>query len=202
MEKNFYDYLIKHNNKELSSVLLSEESVERLKDCARMVKLSKGELLQIEGEVSQIWGFVTEGLIRTYYKKEENEVTDQLAHEGDDFIDYKSFFREVPSSCNIQTIEPSVVFIFKKKELDAMCEKDKDIKKLFTLLKKKNLLKLKERLDDSVFEPAKEKFSSLMEKTPQFVLRVPSIYIASYLGITPETLSRIRAKMKIDERNV
>ena len=78
----------------------------------------------------------------------------------------------------------------------------KDIKKLFTLLKKKNLLKLKERLDDSVFEPAKEKFSSLMEKTPQFVLRVPSIYIASYLGITPETLSRIRAKMKIDERNV
>ena len=122
-------------------MLLNEESVERLKDCARMVKLSKGELLQIEGEVSQIWGFVTEGLIRTYYKKDENEVTDQLAHEGDDFIDYKSFFREVPSSCNIQTIEPSVVFIFKKKELDAMCEKDKDIKKLFTLLKKKNLLK-------------------------------------------------------------
>ena len=71
MEKNFYDYLIKHNNKELSSVLLNEESIERLKDCARMVKLSKGELLQIEGEVSQIWGFVTEGLIRTYYKKEE-----------------------------------------------------------------------------------------------------------------------------------
>ena len=95
-----------------------------------------------------------------------------------------------------------MVFIFKKKELDAMCEIDKDIKKLFTLLKKKNLLKLKERLDDSVFEPAKVKFSSLMEKTPQFVLRVPSIYIASYLGITPETLSRIRAKMKIDERNV
>ena len=202
MEKNFYDYLKIHNTEELRSTVLSEESIERLNDCARMVKLSKGEMLQVEGTTSQIWGFVSEGLIRIYYKKEEAEITDQLSHEGNDFIDYESYFKEVPSICNIQTIEPSVVFIFKKKELEEVCKIDKDIKKLFSTLKKKNLLKLRERLNDSVFEPAKVKFATLMEKTPQFVLRVPSIFIASYLGITPETLSRIRAKMKLDERRV
>lgn len=198
MEKNFYDYLSKYDSEIVKSVSLREESIERLNECARMVKLSKGEMLQIEGDASQIWGFVTEGLIRIYYKKGDLEITDQLAHEGHDFVDYESFFKQVPSKCNIQTIEASTVFIFKKKELDSTCQSDKTIKELFLKLKKKNLRKLKERLEDSMFEPAKIKFSNLLEKTPQFVLRVPSIFIASYLGITPETLSRIRAKMKID----
>lgn len=198
MEKNFYAYLEKYHGNLVENIRLNEDSIERLNDCSRIIKLTRGEMLQMEGEVSKIWGFVTQGLVRTYYKKGDTEVTEKLSHEGDNFIDYESFFRKTISNRNIQTIEPSVIFMFKYNELERICDEDKEIKKLFRRLKNENLIKVKERLDDSVFESAKLKFMTLLEKTPQYVLRVPSIFIASYLGITPETLSRIRAKMRID----
>ena len=66
----------------------------------------------------------------------------------------------------------------------------------FRKLTERVLLLEKKRIKETIFKSAKERYETLLAEKPNLVLRVPSIYIASYLGITPETLSRIKTKMK------
>ncbi len=176
--------------------ILSPDSIELFNSVVRVVKLSKGEYLQIEGDVSKYWGIVSEGLVRVYYMVGEEEVTEQLVMEGEDFMDYESFFDQVPSRRFIQMLEPTTIFLVPRLECEDMCNKVMDLRNFFRRLTERKLLHLKKETRNSIFKSAKERYENLVERKPGLILRVPSVYIASYLGVTPETLSRIRSNVK------
>lgn len=167
-----------------------------MKAKTRVIRLSKGEYLQIEGDVCKYWGYVSEGLVRMYYLNQEEEITSQLAHDGDMFLDYESYFNQSPSRNFIQMLEPSTLYLFPHLECEELRKNNREINLFFRKLTEKLFLLKKKRITDTIFKPAKVRYETLIAEKPNLVLRVPSIYIASYLGITPETLSRIKTKMK------
>ena len=191
----FYGFLNKVLGEKVD-VNLSEESKELIKSHARIIRLNKGEFLQIEGDVSRYWGYVSEGLVRIYYLQHDKEITEQLSHEGDGFLDYESFFSQSPSRRFIQMLEPTTLYLFPRLECEDLCNKSPEIRRYFRLLTEVVLLLKKKRIQQTIFKSAKERYQILLEEKPNLVLRVPSIYVASYLGITPETLSRIRSTVK------
>ncbi len=194
-KNNFTGFLKKIYGENIESEL-SAESIELLKSKTRVIRLNKGEYLQIEGDVCKYWGFVSEGLVRMYYLNQDEEVTEQLAHDGDVFLDYESFFNQSPSRHFVQMLEPTTLYLFPHLECEEMCKNNREINLFFRKLTENLFLLQKKRIKDTIFKPAKVRYETLIAEKPNLVLRVPSIYIASYLGITPETLSRIKTKMK------
>lgn len=191
----FYDF-IKRVAGENFKLDLSDETKELIKSRTKIVRLNKGEYLQIEGDVSRYWGYVAEGLVRMYYIRQDEEVTDQLAAEGDGFLDYDSFFNQAPSRRFIQMLEPTTLFLFPRLDCEDMCDNNLEARNFFRTLTETVLLLKKQRIHNSIFKTAQERYEILLNEKPNLVLRVPSIYVASYLGITPETLSRIKSKVK------
>lgn len=196
IEKSFFQDFLKRLYVGSQDAGLSAESREMLKEKVRIVRLNKGEYLQIEGDVCKYWGYVADGLVRMYYLRQEEEITEQLACDGDGFLDYDSFFNQAPSRHFIQMLEPTTLYLFPLLECEDICENNNEIKLFFRKLMEDILILKKKRIKDTIFKSAKERYETLLTEKPNLVLRVPSIYIASYLGITPETLSRIKTKMK------
>lgn len=196
VEKNNFRDFLKNVYGENVETEVSAETMELLKAKTRVVRLNKGEYLQIEGDVCKYWGYVNDGLVRMYYLNQEEEITEQLAHNGDMFLDYESFFNQSPSRHFIQMLEPTTLYLFPHLECEELCKTNHEVSLFFRKLTENIFLLKKKRIKDTIFKPAKVRYETLIAEKPNLVLRVPSIYIASYLGITPETLSRIKTKMK------
>lgn len=176
--------------------VLSPEAIGILDSIVRVVKLSKGEYLQLEGNVSKHWGIVAEGLVRVYYMEGEEEITEQLIRENEDFMDYDSFLDQTPSRRFIQMIEPTTLFLISRLECEEACANNLELRRLFRRMMECKLLYVMRKTQQSIFKSAKERYDDLIARKPDLILRVPSVYIASFLGVTPETLSRIRSNVK------
>ncbi len=176
--------------------VLSPEAIGILDSIVRVVKLSKGEYLQLEGNVSKHWGIVAEGLVRIYYMEGEEEITEQLIRENEDFMDYDSFLDQTPSRRFIQMIEPTTLFLISRLECEEASANNLELRRLFRRMMECKLLYVKRKTQQSIFKSAKERYDDLIARKPDLILRVPSVYIASFLGVTPETLSRIRSNVK------
>lgn len=196
VEFSIFDQFAKQIFGEEQDLGLSQESKEYIVNRARIIKLEKGEYLQIEGDISKLWGYVIKGLVRIYYNHREEEVTEILAIDGDDFMDVESYFDQKPSTRYIQMMEPTTLYVFRKMDFDEAVTSNLEIRRFFRIATEKILLRKKKRTEESIFKSAKERYDTLMEQKPNLLLRTPSNVVASYLGITPETLSRIKSKTK------
>ncbi len=196
MENGFYERICRSFGEDAKSLSLSEESSKLLNSKTRVIQLNKGEYLQLEGDVSRFIGVVDTGLVRIFYRKAGEEYTEFLASEDELFYDCESYFRQSPSRRYIQMLEPSVLYLCTKSDFDTLCKENKEIRVFYRNLTEQLLRKLKQKTLSCLFEQAKTRYENLIEQNSEYVLRVPSIFIASYLGVTPETLSRIRAKVK------
>jgi CRP-like cAMP-binding protein len=146
------------------------------------------------GEVCKYWGFVDSGLIRTFYFKKGKDVTEYFAPEGFAFTSLESIFTGKPSQLIIEALEPTVIYALSKSNVDKLCDKYHEVEILYRRILEVTLIVSQHRADSLQFETSEEKYENLLDKIPKVLLRVPSLYVASYLGITPETLSRVRAK--------
>jgi len=174
---------------------LSADSREQLSLCLKTRILPKGHILIKQDTVCNFVYFIESGLTRTYYLKDGKDITDWISDENSFASSIISFITRKPDRRIIELLEPSVLFSLHYTDLEALCSRHHDIEKFFRLLVSFGLVQLQQKFDDLHFSTALQRYQTLMETHPTFIQRVPLGMIASYLGITQETLSRIRAQI-------
>ena len=157
------------------------------------MKFPKGELILKEGEVCHNIYYVDRGLVRLFYFKNDKELTEHLQVENNIVMSIESLFKEEPSRLQVEALEATLVYILPKSKLEAAAIRNVNIQMLYRKILEESLIQSQVHADLMRFETAPNKYKRLCELSPQVVLRAPLTYIASYLQMTPETLSRIRS---------
>ncbi|HWB91776.1 MAG TPA: Crp/Fnr family transcriptional regulator [Puia sp.] len=175
-------------------VRLGDESREALAAVLQPMNLPKGHSLLRPGGICQSFYFIEKGLTRTYYLKDGKDITDWISTEGSIAVSIISFLTHQPDIRGIELLEPSFLWTVSHSDLERLYSRYHEIERLGRLLMSAGIIQLQQRFDDLHFATAHERYRKLIAATPSLVNRVPLGMIASYLGITQETLSRIRAQ--------
>lgn len=161
----------------------------------RILSLEKNHLLVKEGQYADKTYFVQEGCVRAYYLKDGKDITDWFAFENEFISSINSFFLNVPSPHYIEVLEPSILLEISRALVLELSQKYHAFERLGSILVTKTMLELQQRIVSIQFETAKQKYENLLAIRPDITQRIPLTHIASYLGITLETLSRVRHKI-------
>ena len=155
---------------------------------------SKNDFLVTEGKICRHLYFLQHGALRGFYNLEEKEVTHWFGFENDFVTSFHSFITQQPAVENIQLLEGSILWAISKDSLTRLMNQHFDIERLVRIAYEKYYIRLEERFVNAQFKSATERYQNLLKQTPHIIERVPLGYIASYLGISGETLSRVRSR--------
>lgn len=155
----------------------------------------KGYLLQ-EGDVCKHYSFVVSGCFKMFAVdpagKEHNL---QFAVENDWIMDFQSFYSASPSRLYIEAVEPSVVLQIQHDDLLYLYINYHKFDRVFRIIIEQKYIDFQNRVLQNISTAAEERYVGFMQQYPQLMNRLPNTQIASYLGITPEFLSKIRKKL-------
>jgi len=171
---------------------MSHDELDILESVLVPMKFAKNEKILTEGQICENIYWVVKGLVRQYYFKNNKDVTEYMAAENTIMMSIESLFEEKPSAQIIQAIEPTIVYALPKYDLEQKAMRSVNIQVLYRKILEESLIISQRRADMLRFESAQDRYQKLMKQAPQLVLRAPLVYIASYLQMTPETLSRVR----------
>jgi CRP-like cAMP-binding protein len=174
---------------------LGPEAREALYSCFEQVIVSKNEYLLTEGTVCRRLYFLETGALRGFYTVDGKEITHWFAFENHFATSFHSFITQEPAVENIQLLEGSVLWSISKETLSGLLNKHHEIERLVRIIYEQYYIRLEERFVNAHFRTAAERYENLLQQSPHILDRVPLGYIASYLGISQETLSRIRTKL-------
>lgn len=183
---------------ELSDFLLSLTPLDsdELKDITSHFEqefIPKNTLLIEQGQVCKKLYYIKKGMVRSYYLKEDGkEITQWFFSVGKFMSSVDSFFQQRPSLYYLETLEDSVVYSISKDKMDLLFSKYHKMEQLGRLASIEMLTKVVNKLNAIQFQSARERYEYMLAEFPDISHRVPLGYIASYLGMTSETLSRIR----------
>ena len=159
-------------------------------------KLRKRQYLLQEGDTGKYQAFVEKGILRSYTIDEKGvEHILEIAMEGWWIADLYSFFTDEPSKFNIDAIEDAEILLINKSSWNLLLQNIPQFERYFRILLQNHLVATQRRLMQSFAESAEEKYLKFVATYPDCMQRVPQHMIASYLGITRETLSRLRNKL-------
>ena len=162
---------------------MPESSVDKLKRLLSKVTYPKGHLIE-------------KGIARAYIPVDGKEVTFWIGREGSTIVSLKSYVNNQQGYETVELMENSVLYMLKRKELYELFEKDIHIANWGRKFAETEFLQTEERLISLLFTTASERYRELLKDNPDLLQRMPLECLASYLGITPVSLSRIRAKLK------
>jgi len=189
MEK-LIEYILQFGN-------LNKQQIDLIKSKAILIELRKDEYLSEAGKIPQQVGFVLEGVFRfCYYNNKGEEITKYFIDENNIISDYLNFEANVTSSEYVQAITDCKLLVFSKQDWDELLNTIVDWDKVVTKIVQKCLTQKIEAIRPLVSEDATTRYLSFLKKFPTLVNRVPLSYIASYLGITQSSLSRIRKNIR------
>lgn len=175
---------------------LSPELAEYLKNILKFTELVKKEYLLKAGRTCENVWFIEKGLARCFYVKDDVELSSWFMKEGDVIFSVKSFYTQKPSYESIQLLEDSSLYYVTYKELQYIYNNFLEFNFVRGVLTEKYYMLSEERTYSIRMQKAHERYNYLLEYHPDLIQRVASKYLASYLGISEETLSRIRAGKK------
>ena len=189
MEK-FIEYILHFGN-------LNQQQIDLITKKATEQELHKDVYFSEAGKISRQVGFIVEGIIRVcYYNNKGEEITKYFIEENNLVVDIESFDNEIPSTAYVQAVTDCQLIYFSKKDwqelLNTIIGWDTIVHKIIS----KALIQKVERRSPLVSEDATERYLKFLEVYPNVVNRVPLSYIASYLGITQSSLSRIRKNIR------
>ena len=177
---------------------MTHDELDVLESILVPIKYTKGEIALSEGEICKNFLHIDKGLMRQFYFKHGKEVTEHLAQDHTIVMCIESLFKEEPTKLQIEAIEPTVVYALPKAELERVAMHNVNIQILYRKILEESLIMSQIHADLVRFETAQDRYKRLCKLMPQVVLRAPLVYIASYLQMTPETLSRVRASTLLD----
>lgn len=161
-------------------------------------KYAKGEMILKEGDICRQFLYIDKGLVRQFYFKHGKEVTEHLGQEHTIVMCIESLFKEEPTKLQVEALEPTTVYALPKADLERVAMHNVNIQILYRKILEESLIISQIHADLVRFETAQDRYKKLCKLCPQVVLRAPLVYIASYLQMTPETLSRVRASTLLD----
>jgi len=182
----------------LAKVSLSEDEKEAVKTFFAPKQLRRKQYLLQQGDVCMYLSFVERGLLRTYNVDEKgDEHMNLFAWEGWWTSDISSFFSGEKAVYNIDAIEDSELLMISLQDFEKMTLKIPVMDRYFRMLFQNSLVTKERRLVSATSYTAEEKYVQLLELNPEIIQRVPQILIASYLGLAPATLSRVRKNLAL-----
>ncbi len=178
----------------LSIVDFSEDELYQIVSKFKIRTLEKGSSLAKSGVVCDTLYFIEKGVARSYYYNAEGkDITAWFFNEGGFMTSVESFFQQKASAYHIELLEDSILYCISKVDLELLFEKYHRMERFGRKLVIKLLGDMMGKLNAIQFQTAKERYHFMIHEYPNLYYRVPLGHIASYLGITQETLSRIRA---------
>ena len=177
---------------------MTHEELDMLESILVPMKFQKGEIILPEGEVCKNIYWIAKGLVRQFYFKNGKDLTEYMATENNICMCIESLFKEEPTRLQIMAIEPSILYALPKDALEQASIKSVNIQMLYRKILEESLILSQVHADMLRFETAQDRYVKLVKRQPQLVLRAPLVYIASYLQMTPETLSRVRTSALLD----
>lgn len=173
----------------------SDEELEGIVSKFKRKQVKSNSFLLRQGEVCKDLVFVNKGCLRLYYLKDEIEVSVWFSFEHSSAIEVHSFISETPSNYFIQAIEDSEIFSLNKKELNALCLSQPKMQRVMKNFWEDVILNLIGRFTALQTDSAEKRYLDLLSKPP-YIKSIPLKYLASFIGVTPTSLSRIRKQIK------
>lgn len=187
-----YDLLIENLSK---FVPLTSQEAEVIQSLFTFKKYRKKQYILQEGDVARFETFIVKGVTRTYEVDDRGqEHVLQFGLEDWWVGDLYSFLTETPTTYNIDCLEETHVLHITKPDLETLYEQVPKMERHFRIMIQYAFIASTKRLSASLAKSAPERYQDFIKKYPQIDQRVPNHQIASYLGITPQTLSRIRSQ--------
>lgn len=178
---------------------MTHEELDALESILVPMKFAKGEMILTEGEICQCIYYLDKGLIRQFYFKNDKEVTEHLGADHTIFMCIESLFKEEPSHLQVEALEASVIYALPKEELEKVALHNVNIQMMYRKILEESLIISQIHADLVRFETAQNRYKRMCKLYPQVVFRAPLTYVANYLQMTPETLSRVRTSMLMED---
>ena len=176
-----------------SFILLSQEEKNLVSTKFHSRLYRKRQYILQEGDICGVFNYVVSGCLRMYKVSESGSThIIQFATENSWISDMGSFYSHESSAMNIEAIEDSVVLQIKYEDMVSLYMIAPKFDRIFRVLVENSLVRMQERMMQFISTDAKERYETFLKQYPDLANRIPNTYIASFLGITPEFLSKIR----------
>ncbi|MBR7065597.1 MAG: Crp/Fnr family transcriptional regulator [Prevotella sp.] len=177
---------------------MTHDELDILESVLVMRKFTKGETVLKEGDVCRDILYIDTGLLRQFYNKRGRMVTEHLGVDGTIVMCIESLFREEPTKLQIEALENTTCYALPKQRLEEVALHNVNIQILYRKILEESLILSQVHADLVRFESAQDRYKRLCKLMPKVVQRAPLNYIANYLQMTPETLSRVRSATLLD----
>ncbi len=175
-------------------IKLSDEEWLDFQVCLTKEVIRKKDQILKQNEKCDFLAFVQEGIFRFYTIKEGDEKITAFFFSGDFVTNYRSFLTGKPSEHYIEALQDAVIYKIHLQQLRNLYDKHKSIERLGRLIAENLYLVVADRVDSFMFDTPTERYNKLVNRSSKLLAEIPQYMIASYLGVKPETLSRIRGR--------
>lgn len=162
-----------------------------------IITMKKNDIWDSKNKIGTKMGFINKGILRQYYENEDDQTTELFYTEGDFFGNFASYLKQEPPKHFIEALEDdceilAVKFVDMEEMYDLVPASERFARKIAEL----KIIELNDRLSSLLMDSPEKRYRELIEKKPDLINRIPQYYIAQYLGIKPQSLSRIRSRKK------
>jgi CRP-like cAMP-binding protein len=178
-------------------ITLTTEEKSAIEQAYGTIEILKGDIWVQQGEICDQVGFVVTGKLRNFYIDQSGgEVTCYFVTAENFISSFTSFLTNTPANENISALEDSVLRVISKKELEELCELVPKMQIFRRVIAENLFITMEKRIFMLQSQSAHERYENMLRNNPDIILNVPLQYTASFLGITPQHLSRLRKEMQ------
>lgn len=173
--------------------VMSTDNLEIFAGMLTEEKYPKGAIILAEGDICRKIYYVQRGVLRQYYTKNGKQLTEHIACEGSTVMCIESLFKRQPSRLVIESLEPCLLYGIPYEQLCKVGNGSSEFGRFLLSILRESLITSQVKADMLRFESSRERYARLSEESPDIIRRVPLNIVASFLQMSPETLSRVRS---------
>jgi CRP-like cAMP-binding protein len=186
------DFLKESLNK---MVQFGDEEIKPILDVFTLKKTKKKEIIAQEGKIVDSAFFIQNGALRLFFSEKGTEVTGNISTEGEFLSSHESFFSQIPSKYNVESVEDCILYEITTANFLKIASNNPKVFQVAMKILEQRLSKARETIEMLVTLTPQERYERIMKDNPEWINRIPLNYIASYIGISPVSISRIRNRL-------